>query len=323
MNPQTIYRCGRLCPLIVLVVLTLGGCRAPTTTTESGQTGNANTAVAMAGGHAPGAGVEMPHIHGLGYSADGRQLIVPAHDGLRIFADGRWQSPDAPAHDYMGYAPTDDGFYSSGHPHPSTGLVNPLGLIKSADGGRTLTSLGFEGESDFHLMGVGYRSHAIYVLNPQPNRQLPAGLHYSLDDGKTWQQSGAQGIAGQPIQIVAHPTEAAVLALATDSGVYLSSNHGDTFERVGAAAPVTAVTFSPDGTQVFLGSTTLAVLDIGSKQIRALQAPPLDPQDAIAYLAVNPIQPRELAVATFGRDIFRSLDDGQVWEQLAQDGKVR
>lgn len=56
----------------------------------------------------------------------------------------------------MGYVATDNGFYSSGHPHPSAGLINPFGLIKSSDGGHTLTKLGFEGESDFHLMGVGY-----------------------------------------------------------------------------------------------------------------------------------------------------------------------
>ncbi|MGH2537487.1 MAG: hypothetical protein ACRDHL_08850, partial [Candidatus Promineifilaceae bacterium] len=103
------------------------------------------------------AAVEFPHIHGLGFSADGRQLFVPAHDGLRLFSNGQWQIPDAAGHDYMGYAPADDGFYSSGHPHPSSGLVNPLGLVKSNDGGQTLTRLGFEGESDFHLMGVGYQ----------------------------------------------------------------------------------------------------------------------------------------------------------------------
>ena len=158
----------------------------------------------------------MPHTHGLGFSADGSQIIVPAHDGFRIFADGVWQTPALPVHDYMGYAPTNDGFYGSGHPGPASQLVNPLGLVKSTDGGKTLDHLGFEGESDFHLMGVGYASHVIYVVNPAPNAKLQVGLFYSVDDGQQWQQSAARGLTVPPTQIAVHPCEAATVALATE-----------------------------------------------------------------------------------------------------------
>lgn len=58
--------------------------------------------------------------------------------------------------------------------------------MKSTDGGKTLQKLGFEGESDFHLMSVGYTRHAIYLLNPGQNAKLAPGMHYSLDDGATW-----------------------------------------------------------------------------------------------------------------------------------------
>ena len=143
--------------LVVLVAaLTLSGCGTPTPAMGGADTGQSRGADAQGRtDRAGGADVEMPHIHGLGFSADGQQLLVPAHDGLRVYAGGRWQVPELPAHDYMGYAPTDNGFYSSGHPAPSAGLVNPLGLVKSTDGGKTLTTLGFQGQSDFHLMGVG------------------------------------------------------------------------------------------------------------------------------------------------------------------------
>jgi len=84
----------------------------------------------------------------------------------------------------MGYAPTKDGFYSSGHPGPSSQLVNPLGLVKSMDAGKTLDTLGLEGESDVRLMGVGYDSHTIYVGNLAPSSILQGGVFRSLDDGK-------------------------------------------------------------------------------------------------------------------------------------------
>ena len=43
--------------------------------------------------------IEFPHIHGLGFSNDGQQLIVAAHDGTRVWKNERWQIPAAPAHD--------------------------------------------------------------------------------------------------------------------------------------------------------------------------------------------------------------------------------
>lgn len=267
------------------------------------------------------ASVSIPHLHGLSFSADGRQLIVPAHDGLRIYADGVWSAPDLPAHDYMGYAAADDGFYSSGHPAPGSALVNPLGLVKSSDGGKTLTQLGFAGESDFHGMAVGYRNHTIYVINPAPNSQLPVGIHYSLDEGKSWQQSAAQGVSRVPIQLAVHPTDPAIVALATEAGLLLSTDYGNTFNAIGVAGAVTAVTFSQDGTSLFYGSTVLSVYDLASGTTTPHTLPALAAQDALSYIALNPAQPEELVIATLERHIYRSADGGHTWSQIAHAGE--
>lgn len=265
-------------------------------------------------------GVNIPHLHGLSFSADGRQLIVPAHDGLRIFANGAWSAPDLPAHDYMGYAATDNGFYSSGHPAPGSSLINPLGLVKSTDGGNVLTQLGFAGESDFHIMAVGYRSHTIYVINPAPNARLAAGLAYSRDDGRTWQRSAAQGITQAPIQLAVHPTDPAVVALATEAGLLLSTDYGNTFRAIDANGPVTAAAFSQDGTSLFYGTRTLSAYDFARGAITTRALPSLDAQDALSYIALNPAQSQELAVATFARHIYTSVDGGQTWKQIVHAG---
>lgn len=47
--------------------------------------------------------VEIPHIHGLGFSSDGNRLLVPAHIGLLVYENNQWSQPDLPAHDYMGF----------------------------------------------------------------------------------------------------------------------------------------------------------------------------------------------------------------------------
>lgn len=140
----------RMTAIIGLVVLLFAGCNQGESAPVAAAPNPPAAATAAPEYSVAPAGVELPHIHGLGFSPDGRQLIVPAHDGLRIYREGKWLIPPTPAHDYMGFAATNDGFYSSGHPHPSAGLVNPLGLIKSTDGGQTLTQLDFAGESDFH-----------------------------------------------------------------------------------------------------------------------------------------------------------------------------
>ena len=266
--------------------------------------------------------VQFPHIHGLGFSADGRQLFVPAHDGFRIFENGHWFVPDIPAHDYMGYSPTDNGFYSSGHPGIRTNFVNPLGLLKSTDGGQTLITLDVEGESDFHLMSVGYKNHAIYVFNPEPNSKLPTGFHYSLDDGETWEPMAAQGIVGNPIQIAVHPIEAQTVALAAEGGLFLSTDYGNTFAQISQAAPVTSVAFDPRGQRLLFGYQPLNSYDLESEQISTLNTPTITGEDAINYIAVNPLS-EQIAIATFFLDIYFSSDNGKTWDQIAQQGVGR
>jgi photosystem II stability/assembly factor-like uncharacterized protein len=242
---------------------------------------------------------------------------------LRVFVDDIWQRPDVPANDYMGYAATNDGFYSSGHPSSGSGLVNPIGLVKSADGGKTLTTLGFAGESDFHLMAVGYQNHAVYVLNQAQNSKLSIGLYYSLDDGQSWQQGAMRGIPGLPLQIAVHPTSAATVALASEQGLFLSTDYGNSFAAVGASEPIPAVAFSRDGNRLFFGLNTLSVYDISSKHMTVLSTLPLATNDAMGFIAANPIRADELAAATFGRNIYRSRDGGRSWEQIAKDGMGR
>lgn len=266
-----------------------------------------------------GTAVQFRHIHGLSFSSDGSQLFVPAHDGLLVYENGRWLAPDLPVHDYMGYSGTDDGFYSSGHPGPGSNLVNPLGLIRSTDGGETIETLAFAGETDFHLMAAGYESHAVYVVNPAPNSRLPVGLHYTLDDGQTWQQSQASGISGSPIQLAVNPTEPGTVALATEDGWFLSNDHGDTFTRIGDAGLVTTVTFDPDGTRLLFGYQGLVSYDFASGQINTFQIPAVTGDDAVGYIAINPVSD-QIAFATFNKDIYLSQNNGQSWEAIAEQG---
>ncbi len=127
----------------------------------------------------------LHHVHGLAFSPDGGQLLIPSHFGLAVYSNGRWTKAPGPAHDYMGFAATKNYAYSSGHPEPDSGLVNPFGLIRSRDGGKTWEKLGFEGQSDFHVMAASYHRNTVYVYNPGRNAAMETpGIYYTEDDGK-------------------------------------------------------------------------------------------------------------------------------------------
>ncbi|GAB6933661.1 F510_1955 family glycosylhydrolase [Calditerricola satsumensis] len=275
--------------------------------------------------------VQFEHLHGLGYSPDGQRLLLAAHDGLRVYANGEWIRPDTPGHDFMGFAPVNDGFYASGHPAPGSNLPDPLGLVKSTDEGATLKTLGLGGEADFHVMAAGYQSRVLYAINTVPNSRMASpGLYFTADEGKTWVKSAMNSLPNEAITahnawvaLAVHPTNSAVVAVGADSGLYLSTDRGHRFQPVLPQMPVTALAFTQKGTLLVAGYKNgpfLYEMDLADKQSRKLRIPLAD-DDTIVYLAPNPVREGELAVATYHRDVYLTRDQGLNWIQIADQGE--
>lgn len=262
--------------------------------------------------------IALDHIHGMGYSADGASLVVGTHTGLRIFADNRWFVADGPAHDYIAYTPTADGFYASGYPAPDAPDASPLGLFKSHDMGATIEKLGFDGEIEFHFLGAGYESNVVYLVNEKSTTTLEPGLFYTMDDGATWQAAAAQGVNWVTIQLAVHPTDPGILAFSSEGGVLLSTDNGDSFVLITDNAPRTAVTFSPAEIGVlYYGLHTLNRVGTDGAPPVAINTPLIDENDALNAIAVNPQNPDELAIATFNTFLWRTRDGGVSWQLLA------
>jgi photosystem II stability/assembly factor-like uncharacterized protein len=271
--------------------------------------------------------VTLTHVHGLAYSADGKRLMIPSHHGLAVYENGKWSKAPGPQHDYMGFSATAKSLYSSGHPAPGSGLVNPFGLIRSRDGGRTWDKLGLEGETDFHVLATSWNTNAVYVWNPAPSsRMRKAGLHYTLNDGFTWSAAAATGVEGDPRALAVHPDDAATVALATSSGVHLSRDSGNAFRPVARGAQGLAVFFDLDGKHLwhatYDGEPRLARVALGDLQPMQVKLPSL-PKDAVAYIAQNPAARGQYAIATFGRSVYVSKDAGRSWSQIADRGKAK
>lgn len=269
--------------------------------------------------------VSLTHVHGLAYSPDGKRLMIPSHHGLAVYADGRWSKAPGPAHDYMGFSATRGAMYSSGHPAPDSGLVNPFGLIKSTDGGKSWRKLGLEGETDFHLLATSYGTNAVYVFNPAPNSRMPsAGLHYTLNDGLKWQPAAARGINGQIAALAVHPSNANVVAAGTADGLYLSRDSAQTFDRLATGKRVLATQFDLSGQQLWFstygGTAGLSRVELKSGAKPLEVTIPALTDDAVAYIAQNPQRREEMAIATFKKSVFVSSDAGKSWKQIASEG---
>lgn len=281
--------------------------------------------LAMASAHAQS--VTLTHVHGLAYSPDGKRLMIPSHHGLAVYENGKWSKAPGPPHDYMGFAATAKHLYSSGHPAPGSGLVNPFGLIRSRDGGRTWDKLGLEGETDFHVLATGWNTNAIYVWNPAPSSRMPRpGLHSTVNDGFTWKPARAAGLKGEPHALAVHPDDAATVAAATPEGIHLSRDSGDRFELLAGAGEGLAVFFDLDGKHLwyasFDGQPRLARVPLATGKPTPVKLPALR-EDAVAYIAQNPAARKEYAIATFGRSVYLSSDAGGSWRQIASRGSAQ
>lgn len=271
------------------------------------------------------AGVTLVHVHGLAYSPDGKRLMIPSHHGLAIYENGKWSKAPGPKHDYMGFSATAKNIYSSGHPAPGSGMVNPFGLIRGKDGGKTWDKLGLEGKSDFHVMAASWNANVIYVWNPAPNsRMRQPGLHYTVNEGFSWKPARAEGLKGDLHALAVRPGNGAIVAVGTSSGVFLSRDSGERFEPIANDVQGLSVFFDLDGKHLWYGTferePRLARVALGGGKPQSIALPPLG-RDAVAYIAQNPAQRNEYAIATFERSVYLSKDADRTWTRIALRGK--
>ncbi|MDV6378673.1 sialidase [Sporosarcina sp. GW1-11] len=263
------------------------------------------------------------HLHGLGYINGGPNLIISTHDGLYEYSKEGWKEANKEKHDYMGFQAVQDGFFSSGHPEPGSNYKNPLGLIKSVDRGASFEKLAFYGEIDFHYLAAGYDSNAIYVINEMPTNIMSRGLHYTVDEGATWEIAAMNGFDSEFISnIAAHPSLENVVAIGSKDGIFLSSDYGENFERI-STDKMNLYTILTDRGGYYSSyeneKTTLTWFTTDNNQTTSIQIPD-QAMNPIVFIAVNPENEKELVIATHSNDIYVTKDQGNTWDKLAKEG---
>ncbi|MDR7358900.1 F510_1955 family glycosylhydrolase [Paeniglutamicibacter sulfureus] len=227
--PTRIFRQSRIWPataIALLATLGLAACGA-TPDSNAGEQPPANP---------------FGHIHAISIEETTQRVLLATHNGL-FDATETVPRKIGPTIDLMGFAASSNGtFYASGHPGPGIDLPNPLGLMKSTDGGESWIPVSLQGSSDFHAMTV--TSDQIVGFD---------GILRSTVDGKEWSDAGP--MSPSPYALVGSPDNTVVLAT-TEDGVWRSVDSGDTWEtpdggpRLLTAAfadPMTVVGVTPEG----------------------------------------------------------------------------
>ncbi|MGQ0546723.1 MAG: F510_1955 family glycosylhydrolase [Betaproteobacteria bacterium] len=268
--------------------------------------------------------IELRHAHGLGYSADGSNILIPNHHGIAVYSAGRWSTLPGPANDYMGFVVTRDFIFTSGHAAGSRGAANPLGLMRSTDGGRSWTRLGLEGQAEFHFVAAGYFSNSLYVYNAEPNPLMPRPGIYRMTGDRLvgWRGAAGRGLRGELGMLTAHPTLSGTVAAAATEGLYLSRDGGNEFTPLLAGTRATTARFLLEGDALLVGLLEgmrpgLYRVDIDNGARSALTLPPFG-RDAVANIAQNPVRRAELALISFERAVYVSADAGKSWKRIAR-----
>jgi uncharacterized protein (DUF305 family) len=121
----------------------------------------------------------LSHLHGGIIDSEG--LLLGTHDGLHRVEPqtGRSTRVGRSTDDFMAFAGSaSTTFVASGHPGVDSNMPNPLGLIRSSDGGVNWESVSMAGVVDFHSLAVqGTNVVGWDTRGP---------LQYSQDGGLTW-----------------------------------------------------------------------------------------------------------------------------------------
>lgn len=240
------------------------------------------------------------HVHGLGLDKKSGSLFIATHTGLfELRAGDAHATRVGDSHqDTMGFFVFPDGrFLGSGHPDARESRPPHLGLIESADKGRTWRTISLPGEADFHVL----RAHGktVYGFDSSNDRFL-----VSRDGGRTWAERDAPETF---VDLAIDPSNPKRVVASGSSALYLSTDGGVRWTPV--ASGLSGYLAWPAANRLLV-----ATLD-GALLVAADAAGPWRAQGQLGgpVAALHAGSTKELFAALHDGTILRSNDSGRSW----------
>jgi hypothetical protein len=254
------------------------------------------------GGHG-GTGPDLAHVHGLGVNPKDGTLYIATHTGLFRAPEGKGtvtRVGDSPQ-DVMGFSVVGpDRFLGSGHPGPGQDAPPNLGLIRSADAGRSWEPVSLLGEADFHVLRS--QGDTVYGFNG-----LSGALLVSRDGGRRWQEHDPPG---PMVDLAIDPEDPSRVLAATEQGLVSSSDSGRGW-RLLARGRIGYLAW-PEAERLYMidGTGRVSISGDGGRNWREMGS--IDAQPA-AFAAAG----EELYAALPDGTVKRSSDEGASWRVRA------
>lgn len=238
----------------------------------------------------------VAHIHQVKVIEN--KVLVLTHEGLYEFVSkNNMKLIGKDKIDVMGFTALGKTLFASGHPAKGSKALNPIGLVKSIDGGLSWTAVSLVGKVDFHFLeGAG---SDLYGADSQSGN-----LMYSSDSGKSWSSLGANIFT----DIAVSPDMSGMAVAITGTNLLLTKNAFKSTKELKSTLKFTQVEWRDSGLYALSGTSLYLSSDLGNswKKLNTFKG-------ATGILSAS----GKLILVTVGSDIYTSSNFGKKFTQVS------
>ena len=238
----------------------------------------------------------VPHIHHVKVVEN--KVLVLTHEGLyELVGKNNMKLVGKEKIDVMGFTTLGKAFLASGHPAEGSKMPNPIGLVKSIDGGLTWKAVSLVGKVDFHFLeGAGTD---LYGSDSQSGN-----LMYSPDSGKTWKYLGTNTFT----DIAVSPKMPGMALAIKNSEMLLTKNAIKAKTKIINSLKITQIEWRKSGLYGLSGKTLFKSMNSGKTwtELNTFKG-------ALGILSASD----QLMLVTVGPDIYTSTNSGESFKKIS------
>ena len=199
--------------------------------------------------------------------------------------------------DVMGFTSLGKVLVASGHPAVGSKMPNPIGVVKSIDGGLTWKAVSLVGKVDFHFLeGAG---SDLYGADSQSGN-----LMYSADSGNTWKSLGANTFT----DIAVSPEISGMAIAIKSSELTLTKNAFKSTTKMKNNLKITQLEWRNSGLYATSGKTLFKSTNSGKTWTKLNTF-----KGALGILSASD----QLMLVTVGPDIYTSTNSGESFKKIS------
>jgi len=238
----------------------------------------------------------VSHIHHVKVVEN--KVLVLTHEGLyELVGKNDMKLVGKDKIDVMGFTTLGKALFASGHPSQGSKMPNPIGLVKSLDGGSTWKAVSLVGKVDFHFLeGAG---SDLYGADSQTGN-----LIYSADSGKIWSSLGTNTFT----DIAVSPDTSGMAIAINNSELLLTENAFKSTTKIKNGLKFTQVEWRNSGLYGLSGSALYKSMNSGKTwtKLNTFKGVP-------GILSASD----QMMLVTVGSDIYTSSNAGKKFKILS------